>query len=238
MTPPSSLCLACPLLLLTACAGAPPFDAEAVVREWAAFMQRDYVVQPGDRLAVTVYPPPEPPDDDLSQEVVVSPQGTIRLRRIDAEIRAAAKTIGALRSEVQAAYENVLRNPEVSIALAEARVRSVYVAGEVQKGGPMAYAPGLTLSQAIASAGGLRITAKSSDVRVLRHAGGGRARTIRVNLDDILYEGSVDFLLLPGDVVFCQTSGIADVGNFVELYIRRILPFTITGVAIDPTNRR
>jgi hypothetical protein len=48
----------------------------------------------------------------------------------------------------------------------------------------------------------------------------------------VLYAESPDFLLLPGDVVYAQTSTIADMGNWVELYIRRLLPFAITGVSV------
>jgi len=73
-------------------------------------------------------------------------------------------------------------------------------------------------------------------VRVLRNSGKGTDKTYRVNAEQILFEASPDFLVLPGDVVFCQTSGIADAGNWVELYIRRLLPFQIGGLAV-PTGR-
>ena len=45
-----------PLLfvLLTACSSAPQFDAKAIALEWAAYMQRDYVIRPGDSLSVNV----------------------------------------------------------------------------------------------------------------------------------------------------------------------------------------
>src|SRR5687768_275676 len=46
--------LASACLFFAACAGAPPFDAKAVATEWAAYMQRDYVLRPGDRLAIRV----------------------------------------------------------------------------------------------------------------------------------------------------------------------------------------
>ena len=75
------------------------------------------------------------------------------------------------------------------------------------------------------------LTAKGSDVRILRNAN-PKPRTFRVNYDEILFSASPDFILLPGDVVFCQTSGIADAGNWVELYIRRMLPIPITGVSV------
>ncbi len=215
------------VLLAAGCAGAPPFDAKAVLREWTSFMQRDYVLRPGDKIAVTVAG-----KDDLSLETVVSPSGTVVLKRIDGELRAAGKTIAAFRREVRAAYAKFLLEPDVAVTLVEPSARSVYVAGEVRSPGAVPFVPGMTLTQALASAGGLDITAKWSDVRVLRNDGRGGDHTFRVNVDRVLHDGAPDFLLLPGDVVYAQTSGVADVGNFVELYIRRILPVPITGLAV------
>jgi hypothetical protein len=69
-------------------------------------------------------------------------------------------------------------------------------------------------------------------VRILRISADGQQRSFRVNLSRVLLEQEPDFLLLPGDVVYCQTSTIADIGNLVDLYIRRLLPFTLTGPSI------
>jgi polysaccharide export outer membrane protein len=212
---------------LASCSSAPPFDAKAVVREWRTFMDQDYILRGGDKITISIFQ-----NEELSQELIVSPNGMVALKRLPSAVRASGKTIGAFRREVQAAYAKFLNNPEVTVSLTEAALRSVYVAGEVKSPGPIPYVQGMILSQAIAAAGGLDITAKWSDVRVLRNNGRGRDHTYRVNADTILHDGTPDFLVLPGDVVYAQTSGIADVGNWVELYIRRILPVPITGLAV------
>lgn len=222
-------------LLLGACAAAPPFDAKAVATEWAAYMQRDYILRPGDRLAVRVDQLSSGEGDvrDNLQEVVVSPTGTIDLRRLTVPLPVAGKSVGAARTLVLDAYRNgVLVNPTVSITLTEAAVQSVYVCGEVRDPGPIAYTPGLTMTQAISAAGSFIFTVKHSDIRILRINQDGSQRTFRVNMDSVLLEESPDFLLLPGDVVYAQTSTIADIGNLVELYIRRMLPFAIGGPTI------
>ncbi len=219
-------------LCFVSCSSAPPFDAAAMVREWSAFMDRDYVLRPGDKIVVDVYP-----STDLQQEAVVSPQGTVNLRRIPEPMKAAGKSIGGFRRDVQAAYGKVLQEAEVSVALAEASANTVYVTGEVRRPGPTLYAPGMTLAQAIAAVGGLDIRAKWGDVRVLRYYGSAdQVRTHRVNMDAVLLDGSPDFLVLPGDVVYCQTKAIADLNDIVTLYITRMLPIQISGAAI-PTNR-
>lgn len=222
------------LLALCSCSSAPPFDAKAVAQEWAAYMQRDYTLRPGDRLGVRVEQLAEAQEGQAQapDEVVVSPNGTIDLRRLPAPLHVAGMSMGAARTAILGAYEKELANPRLSVTLIEAAAQSVYVCGEVRNAGAQAYVPGMTMMQAIAAAGSFEITVKESDIRVLRINTDGSQRTFRVNMSDVLYGEYPDFLLLPGDVVYCQTSLIADLGNLVELYIRRLLPFQITGVSV------
>jgi polysaccharide export outer membrane protein len=216
-------------LLACACSSAPPFDAKAVATEWAAYMQRDYVLRAGDRLAVRV--------DNLSSEVIVSPTGTIDLRRLPGPLQVAGRSVGAARTLVYEAYKNgVFNDPIVSVTLTEAATQSIYVCGEVFRAGPVPFTPGLTMTQAIAAAGSFNYTVKHSDIRILRINADGTQRTFRVNLDKVLLDQSPDFLLLPGDVIYAQTSGIADLGNLVDLYVRRLLPFAIGGPSIGTIN--
>ncbi|PIE22352.1 MAG: hypothetical protein CSA62_12640 [Planctomycetota bacterium] len=218
-------------LALASCGIAPPFDAKAVAQEWAAFMDRDYVLRPSDRLAISIYTEPI-----YNQEITISPNGTVSLLRLPDRLKASGMSIAAFRRRVQADYGKILENPEVSVTLLEAAVQSVYVAGEVSGPGVITYQPGMTLTQAIAAAGGLLVTAKWSNVRVLRNRGRSSDKTYPVNSQKIIFEGSPDFLVLPGDVIWCQTSEIADLGNYVDLYIRRLLPFSIGGISIPTSN--
>ncbi|MEO6595471.1 MAG: polysaccharide biosynthesis/export family protein [Planctomycetota bacterium] len=221
-------------LSLGACSSAPPFDAKAVATEWVAYMQRDYVLRAGDRISVRVK---ELAGSDATeaagvQEVVVSPTGSIDLRLVPTPLQVAGKSVGAARTLIMDAYKGEWASPTVSVALIEAAVQSVYVCGEVRAAGAVPYRPGLTMTQAIAVAGSFNYTVKHSDIRILRIAADGSQRTFRVNMDAVLLDQSPDFLLLPGDVVYCQTSGIADAGNWVDLWFRRLLPFSLGGPAL------
>ena len=196
-------------------------------------MQRDYVLRPGDRLSVRVDQLAGQGDAaDNVQEVVVSPTGTIDLRQLSGPLQVGGKSVGSMRTVVTEAYKQQFTEPRVSVALTEAATQSVYVCGEVFRPGPVPFQPGLTMTQAIASAGSFNHTVKHSDIRILRINQDGTQRTTRVNMDAVLLEQQPDFLLLPGDVVYAQTSGIADAGNWVDLWIRRLLPFQIGGPAI------
>lgn len=217
-----------------ACSSAPPFDAKAVATEWAAYMQRDYVLRPGDRLSILVdqLAPAQGDAKDAVQEVVVSPTGTIDLRQLPGPLQVGGKSVGAMRTLVLESYKAKFPEPRVSVALVQAATQSVYVCGEVYRPGPVVYQPGLTMTQAIAASGSFVHTVKHSDIRILRINQDGTQRTFRVNMEAVLLEQQPDFLLLPGDVVYAQTSGIADAGNWVDLYIRRLLPFQLGGPAI------
>src|SRR5688500_4140155 len=142
-----------------ACAGAPPFDAQAVVAEWAGFMDRDYILRTADRLGIAVYENPE-----LTQEIVIAPNGQVSLVRIERPIRAAGRSIASFRKDVQDAYLEKFQRAEVLVTLMEAAASTVYVAGEVPRPGPMLYDAQLTLLKAVSAAGGYGITAKPSEV--------------------------------------------------------------------------
>lgn len=225
-------------LSMAACSSAPQFDAKAVALEWAAYMQRDYVVRPGDRLAVRVDLPtttPVPQQGETSdniREIVVSPTGTIDLWRLPGPLQVAGKSVGEVRTLVLEAYLRQFNEVRISIHLAQAAVQSIYVCGEVRTAGAIVYTPGMTLTQAVAAAGSFNYTVKETDIRVLRINPDGTQRAFRINLDRVLRAEWPDFLLLPGDVIYCQTSTIADLGNLVDLYVRRLLPFALGGPAL------
>ena len=127
---------------LGACAGAPPFDAKAVAREWAAYMQRDYNLRPGDKLGVQVVRVGEDtPENSVVQQVIVSPNGTVDLLRLAQPIHVSGRSVAGIRSLILDAYEQVFANPRVSVTLVEASAQSVYVCGEVYRAGPIPYQP-------------------------------------------------------------------------------------------------
>lgn len=221
------------LLLLTAfvlgsCA-APPFPVADMVREWAEYMNRDHQLVPGDVLVVTAFQKPE-----LTQEVVVSPHGSINLKRLEKPVRAIDRSVSDFRLSVQDAYAGLDPSIEISVNLKAPNVKAVYVGGEVQRPSAVPWHSNLTIGQAIAAAGSFRITAKSSDVLVVRSASAEReSRSIRVNVNAIIAGEQPDLPLVPGDVVWAQNSAIAQVGDWVELYIRRLLPIN-PGVSVTP----
>lgn len=73
----------------------------------------------------------------------------------------------------------------------------VYLYGEVQRPGQLRLERGMTVMQALASAGGLTQRGTQRGLRVSRRAPGGQVQSLELSLDDALQ---------PGDVVFVRES--------------------------------
>ncbi|MCA8951662.1 MAG: polysaccharide biosynthesis/export family protein [Planctomycetes bacterium] len=231
---PSRSSLVVLALALGACSAAPPFDARAVATEWVAYMQRDYVLRPLDRLSVRVDQLAGSSGDarDNVQEVIVSPTGTVDLRRLPGPLQVGGKSMSAARTMIIEAYKQEFSEPRISVSLTEAAVQSVYVCGEVRAAGAIPFQPGMTMTQAIAAAGSFHYTVNHDHIRIIRISPDGTQRNFQVNMEAVFRGEQPDFLLLPGDVIYCETSGIADAGNWVDLWIRRLLPFQLGGPAL------
>ena len=85
--------------------------------------------------------------------------------------------------------------------------RSVYVTGGVAKRGMVALTGPLTLTHAIALAGGTKASASIANVQIMREDPNGGAPTIlRANVGDILDGEEPDILLQPNDVIHIPQS--------------------------------
>jgi polysaccharide biosynthesis/export protein len=215
--------------MLGGCA-APALDVGSMVRDWANFMQADYVLRPNDQITINVQP------DGPTQTLVVPPTGRLNLAGIEQPIEAVGKPVRVFRATVQEAYRKVFRDDIiVQVSLLQTAVSSLFVTGEVNQPGPINYTPGMSLTQAISSAGGWIYRAKLTDVRVIRPSPSGKPKTYRVNLDMVYHDSDEsvdfqDFLVLPGDVVYCQSVWIADVADTIDLYLWSLLPFRSPGI--------
>ena len=92
---------------------------------------------------------------------------------------------------------NLLVHPGDVITIQPTRQQFFYVAGEVKEPGEKAFRRGLTLTQAIISAGGL--TRKSSEARLARDDGKGFLIVTRYKLKNIESGKLQDPLIQPGD---------------------------------------
>jgi polysaccharide export outer membrane protein len=176
----TSLFLVLLLGLTAACSGSIPPLADAPAEP------PQYRMVAGDQMRITILD-----EEALSGQHTVTSEGDISFPLLG-DIVAAGKTVGEFRSElVQRLSPDYLVDPRISIEILN--YRPVYVLGEVERAGEFKYAPELTVTQAVALAGGYTYRADRSRVFV-RRAGQPQEVTYELSSERPVY-------LSPGDTI-------------------------------------
>lgn len=157
----SSLVLGAAALATTACQSAPvagpaptPTGPTATVSQPA-----EYTLSTGDRVRITVFGQPE-----LSGEFDVDGSGTFSMPLIG-QVNAEGLTVPGLEQRIATSYaDGYLINPRVSAEVTN--YRPFYILGEVRNPGEYPYTNGLTVLEAVASAGGFTYRARKNSVFV------------------------------------------------------------------------
>jgi polysaccharide biosynthesis/export protein len=97
--------------------------------------------------------------------------------------------------------DGYLQNPQVTVFVREYHSQKVHVLGQVSKAGSQGFQPGMTIIQAVASAGGFTKLAATNRVRVTRVIEGTERKYV-IPVGDIRTGNAPDFSLLPGDIVY------------------------------------
>jgi polysaccharide export outer membrane protein len=218
-------------LMLAACAAAcgpvleKPASPGTVASEQAAYVAQPYRIRAGDALEVKHRLATE-----LNDLAVVRPDGRISLPLLPSLV-AAGLTTDELEAQLRQAYTRDLRNVELSVLLRTFSTQRVFVGGEVEKPGVIDIVDGQTVMQAIYAAGGMRPTARTHEVVVVRRIEANKRIAFSVNLDDVKSGTDLaqDVPLLPLDTVIVPRSDIANVNLFVDQYIKGVLPATPSG---------
>ncbi len=178
----------------------------------------EYRLQPGDTLRIKFLYHPE-----LDIKVPIRPDGNVTLQ-LAGDVHAAGLRPAELEQLIKERTSDRLRDPEVSVIVAQLADVRVYVGGEVKLPGYVAYHPGMSVLQAIMDRGGFTDTAQINSVLRVSSAGED-LRGTRLDLTKPLSEGTdEDVRLIAGDVLYVPRTFIGDVNSFVKLYIRGILP--------------
>ncbi len=183
-----------------ATAGVPMAAASGLL---ASAPQTDYVIQPYDVIDINVFQVA-----DLSKSVDVSSSGTIVLPLIG-QLQAAGKTARQLEQEITTKLQaDYLQSPQVTVSIKEALTQTVIVDGAVKSPGVYPVKGKMTLLQALVTAGGLDLsTADPGGIVVLRRVN-GQAQVAKFDYDAISGGRAQDPILLAGDVVKVDRSGL------------------------------
>jgi polysaccharide export outer membrane protein len=154
--------------------------------------RRPYVIGPADVVRVTVWK-----DPNLSTEAAVLPDGSITLPLIGA-IVASGATAAELQQRIGERLATFSKEPVVTVAIVDVNSYRFTVAGNVERPGMFTPKYFVTVSQALALAGGPNRYAETDHVVVVR-----RGNRIPVDYAAILQGKRVeeDIVLLPGDAI-------------------------------------
>jgi polysaccharide export outer membrane protein len=180
--------------------------------------QPPYRLQVGDVLDLRLMLNPE-----LNEEVTVRPDGHISTTVVG-DVVAAGRTIPELAASLRGDYSHDLQNPRISVVVKSFAPTRIYVAGEVTNPGEfITVGPTLTLSQAIARAGGTKLSSDDGSVFIIRRGEADQPEFLSVRLPAIQHalDPGADVRLAPYDVVYVPKSGIAEVYKWYNQYVQQ-----------------
>jgi polysaccharide export outer membrane protein len=130
----------------------------------------NYVIGAEDLLDISVWKEPE-----LTRTVPVRPDGKISLPLLN-DIQAAGETPTQLSAQLAENLKRYVTDPQVTVIVTAINSQRIYLLGEVTRAGAYPLLPGMTVLQAISSAGGLTQYAHLQKIYVLREGDAGQTR--------------------------------------------------------------
>lgn len=159
----------------------------------------DYIVAPGDEIAIQVY-------GKLNEEyqLLVSRDGNINIPNLG-PFSVVGKRFAQVREEIHQKFSQQVIGAQVSVSLGELHSMQIYVLGDARQPGAYQLSSLATATQAIIAAGGIADTGSLRKIEVRR---GGQLLS-RIDLYDLLLHGNRggDLRLQSGDAVFIPPAG-------------------------------
>lgn len=125
-----------------------------------------YVIGPQDVLDIDVWQ-----EKELTRTVPVRPDGRISLPLLN-DVQAAGLTPTQLAELLTTKLKKFVTDPQVTVIVTEINSQRVYLLGEVSRPGAYPLLPGMTVLEALSSAGGFTIFANLKKIYVLRREDG------------------------------------------------------------------
>ncbi len=170
-----------------------------------------YKLEAGDAFEVSFELNPE-----FNQTVTVQPDGYITLRGVG-DLVVIGKTVPELTEVLRTAYSKILNDPLISVVLKDFEKPYFIADGQVGHPGKYDLRGDVTLTEAVAMAGGFLDSAKHSKVMLYRRAADGwyQAQTIDVKKMEHMGNLKEDPTLHAGDMVFVPKNGLSKVRPFI-----------------------
>ena len=183
-----------------------------------------YRLGPEDIISVVVFN-----QDRYSRAgIIIPPSGRISLSLIPGGVFVNGKTVDEVAEIVKKRYDEYIIDPQVTVSLDKASSYRYSIIGDVGQPGIRLMPRRMTVTEAIAEAGGVLSTGNKSKIEVLRRQPNGMLARIPVNVSAI-YKGKAadDTFLVPGDQIVVpgntlkkvqQIMGMAQVASFARVF--------------------
>jgi polysaccharide export outer membrane protein len=130
----------------------------------------NYVIGAQDVLDISVWKEP-----DLTRTVPVRPDGKISLPLLN-DVQAGGLTPTQLATQITERLKKYVTDPQVTVIVTAINSQRIYVLGEVSRAGAYVLLPGMTVLQALSSAGGFTQFAKVKNIYLLREENGRQVK--------------------------------------------------------------
>jgi polysaccharide export outer membrane protein len=164
---------------------------------------------------------------EFNQTVVVQPDGYITLKGVGS-VHVEGETIPELTETIRSAYSKTLHDPVIAISLKDFEKPYFVATGQVEKPGKYDLRSDLTVTEAVAIAGGFTDKAKHSQVVLFRPSPSGGYEAKLINIKKLLNSRNLseDLEVQPGDLVYVPQNAISK--------IRPFLPSSSMGAFLGP----
>jgi polysaccharide biosynthesis/export protein len=156
----------------------------------------NYIIGAQDVLDINVWK-----EIDLTRLVPVRPDGKISLPLLN-DVMAAGLTPTQLATQITEGLKKYVTNPQVTVIVTQINSQRVYILGEVNRAGAYPLLPGMTMLQALSSAGGFTQFAKEKSIYLLRQVD-GKQQKYPFNYKDVVAgrKSEQNTLLKAGDTI-------------------------------------
>jgi polysaccharide biosynthesis/export protein len=153
---------------------------------------------------------------EFNQTVTVQPDGYVTLRGVDS-IRVEGQTLPELNDSLRAVYGKILHDPVINVELKDFEKPFFIVGGEVGRPGKFDLRGETTATEAVAIAGGLRDSAKHSEVVLFHRVPDGWVQVKKLNMKKMLKDANLneDAYLQPGDFLYVPKNAMSKISRFI-----------------------
>lgn len=174
-------------------------------------------IEPGDVLRISFYFHPE-----LNQLQRVRADGKIALAFFQG-LAVAGMTPDELQQKLVELYSREFVDPVITVTFEEKASRAVFVTGEVADGGLKPIPTHTTVGQLLTRCAVNQLRADLDSVVLIRRHSATEYRAYKLNADYV-NGAERDLYLSDGDILVVPPNSITSVGDFVQQYIRDVIP--------------